>query len=91
MNNNMPTQNTEKTPTQSVVTQKNTSIIFRFLSGAAVGLIVVSIPLSAAGLPLTRWQTVASSVVILFCGVLGLALGERFYNSIMQVLENIGS
>jgi amino acid transporter len=69
-----------------------TDVIKQFLLGIAFGLLITLIPLSyisisAIGLHLSH--IIVLVALVLFCGILAAALGNKFLSPLMKFLESI--
>ncbi|MBE9068008.1 hypothetical protein IQ260_15260 [Leptolyngbya cf. ectocarpi LEGE 11479] len=63
-------------------------IVYQFLLGAVLGLIVSLIPWVLIEPGLTVWNLAVTSIIILLCGILSALLGKQFLNSLMRFLES---
>ncbi|MEA5581777.1 hypothetical protein VB620_10560 [Nodularia harveyana UHCC-0300] len=65
--------------------------IYKFIGGAALGIFVVSIPiLYGSSTDVNLFQVSMASLLIIVCGLLSSIWGEKFINSVMNVLNSSG-
>ncbi|MBE9053599.1 hypothetical protein IQ243_24980 [Nostocales cyanobacterium LEGE 11386] len=68
-----------------------TKVIYRFLGGAALGTLVVLIPITYG--TFNDWGLVQAGVALLLvilCGLLSIIWGEKFIDVVMQTLNSTG-
>ena len=66
----------------------STKVIYRFLGGAALGALVVMIPISyGSPTALSLVQVTIASVVVLTCGVLSSLWSKTFIDAVLQLLN----
>jgi uncharacterized membrane protein len=69
-----------------------TKVIYRFLGGAALGAFVVIIPISyGSSVDLNLIQVTVISFIIISCGLLSSIWGEKFIDTVMQMLNSFAS
>jgi hypothetical protein len=69
-----------------------TKAIYRFLGGAALGAFVVVIPISyGSSIDLNLAQVGIASALILSCGFLSIAWGEKFIDIVARTLNSFAS
>jgi NhaP-type Na+/H+ and K+/H+ antiporter len=67
-------------------------VIKQFLLGIAFGLLLMLIPLSyisISAIELKLLHVVVFAVLILSCGILAAAFGNKFLSSLMKFLESV--
>lgn len=63
--------------------------IYRFLGGAALGALVVGVPISyGASIALNPVQISIAGLLVISCGVLSNIWGEKFIDSVTQLLNS---
>lgn len=68
-----------------------TKVIYRFLGGAALGTLVVLIPVTYGRFnDLGLLQAGVASLLIILCGLLSIVWGEKFIDVVMRMLNNTG-
>jgi len=66
-------------------------VIYRFLGGAALGALVVAIPISyGSSIDLSLVQVGVASALIISCGLLSSVWGEKFIDVVMRALNDTG-
>ena len=68
--------------------------LMRFSGGSALGAFLVAIPFWFSDMPIqdvTGVQMGIGAIAMLGCGVLGLTLGEKFFDGVMKTLEGMGT
>lgn len=66
-------------------------IIYRFLGGATVGILVLLIPITyGASNDLGLVQAGVASVLVISCGLLSILWGEKFADMVARVLNSTG-
>lgn len=72
--------------------RQSTKVIYRFLGGAALGALMVSIPISYGSLTdLNLVQVGVASLLVLSTGLLSSMWGEKFIAALTQVLDSFAS
>jgi hypothetical protein len=68
-----------------------TKVGSRFLGGAALGALIVAMPISyGSSVDLSLGQIGIASVTILSCGLLSSIWGDKFIDTVMSALNNTG-
>jgi ribosome biogenesis protein Tsr3 len=68
--------------------RSSTRVIYRFLGGAALGALVVMIPISyGSPTDLSLVQIMIASLMVLTCGVLSSLWSEKFIDAVLQSLN----
>ena len=80
----MTPENSDR-PTRPLLIQ-----VYRFLGGAAVGGLMLVIPLSLSPVELNSGRIVLAIAIVLICGTLSSIWGERFITAIMRSLDSSG-
>jgi hypothetical protein len=71
--------------------RSSTKAIYRFLGGSAVGTLVLLIPITYGTLNDVRIvQVGVLSLLVILCGLLSIAWGEKFIDGMMRMLNNTG-
>ncbi len=69
-----------------------TDVIKQFLLGIAFGLLVMLIPLSYISISAIEFQllhVLGLTALVLLCGILAVAFGNKFLSPLMKFLESI--
>lgn len=68
-----------------------TKVIYRFLGGAVLGVLVVLIPITYG--TFNNWssgQVGIASFLVILCGLLSIVWGEKFIDMVMRMLNATG-
>jgi len=81
------------TPEKTDLTQRSgMKLIYRFFGGAALGALMVSVPLTyGSSIDLNLVQVGLIALVVLSSGVLSSLWGEKFIDTITQLLNSFAS
>ncbi|MGB2927056.1 MAG: hypothetical protein WBB82_17290 [Limnothrix sp.] len=71
--------------------KQRSKVIYRFLGGAALGTLVVLIPITYGTFSdFGMVQVGVASFLIILCGLLSIVWGEKFIEMVTQTLNNTG-
>jgi ABC-type bacteriocin/lantibiotic exporter with double-glycine peptidase domain len=66
-------------------------VIYRFLGGATVGILVLLIPVTYGTFnDLGLVQASVASLLVILCGLLSIVWGEKFIDVVMRMLNGTG-
>ena len=65
--------------------------IYRFLGGSVLGGFILTIPIIyGAAIDFGLVQVSVASILVIGCGLLSIAGGEKFIDTVMRMLNNTG-